>query len=623
MSDAQDASREQDMVDQAVAEGGAYEVLQRRLAEQGQRLRQGVDALNAQRLAEFGSSEMAVLGRVRIRTENNCIARDIVQVGDCLLFGYNVFLGLKQETRVEDVFSLYRLSHAEEGYEAEPQPLEGSFLGQASFVQDFRELYSYYKNTRLLQLVVRDGKLLASFQIGERLTDIRVFRWSIAVDGGEVRYLDNRGERDIALPAPYDFAWQKTTREMVVNGRHPHVNILDTVFVETIGGDLTVKVENNTEDGLGIYREAVVDKTQSLDDAQIEFARLGSLILLKVLPYREEQWRYLVFNGLTRQVERIDAIGQACVQLPEDHGIVFPGGYYLQNGESRTFEQPMAGMRFKRAVRSPNGEDVLYIFYQPEEGRSALFTYNLIERQLHSPIFGHGYARLEDGRMVIFAAEGAEPTRIHPMQIWQTPFASAEFAARQPPRSGFLGRIGNAELVRGVSELRNLCREIDARSVSVQRYGQLCQSVRRLFDAYHWLGAAELGELAPLLREIAATAERVLDEFEKVESIRQQSVRAMAEAETRQQALLAGLHVDSWDAVAAFVEALNALTAQRGLLLTIRDYRYIDVARIDAMEAALLEAQARVAAATARFLAGERALAPYAERLAELDGAAQ
>ena len=623
MSDAQEASREQDMVDQAVAQGGAYEVLQRRLAEQGQRLRQGSDALNAQRLAEFGASEMAVLGRVRIRTENNCIARDIVQVGDCLLFGYNVFLGLKQETRIEDVFSLYRLSEADEGYEAEAQPLESSFLGQASFVQDFRELYTYYKNTRLLQLVVRGGKLLASFQIGERLTDIRVFRWSISVDGREVRYIDNRGERDIALPLPHDFEWQKTSREMTVNGRYPHVNILDTVFVETIGGDLTIKVENNTEDGLGIYREAVVDKTQSLDDAQIEFARLGSLILLKVLPYREEQWRYLVYNCLTRRVERIDAIGLACVQLPEDHGIVFPGGYYLQNGEYKTFDQPMAGMRFKRAVRSPNGEDVLYIFYQPEEGRSALFTYNLIERQLHSPIFGHGYARLEDGRMVIFAAEGTEPTRIHPMQIWQTPFASDEFAARQPTRSGFLGRIGNAELVRGVSELRNLCREIDAQEVSVQRYSQLCQDVRRLFDAHHWLGAAEVGELAPLLREIAATAELVLDEFEKVESIRQQSARAMAEAETRQKALLSGLHVDGWDAVASFVEALNALTAQRGLLLTIRDYRYIDVARIDAMEAALLEAQAQVAAATARFLAGEQALQPYAERLVQLDAAAQ
>jgi hypothetical protein len=179
MSDAPAATQTQDVLDKAVAEGGAYEVLHKRLQDQGQRLRQTTEQLNRQRLEEFGSSQMEVIGRVRIRTENNCIARDIVQVGDCLLFGYNVFLGLKKETRVEDVFSLYRLVEQAEGYEAEPVPLEGSFLAQASFVADFNELYSYYKNTRLLQLMVRDGKLLASFQIGERISDIRVFRWSI------------------------------------------------------------------------------------------------------------------------------------------------------------------------------------------------------------------------------------------------------------------------------------------------------------------------------------------------------------------------------------------------------------------------------------------------------------
>ena len=619
MSDAQP----QDVLDKAVAEGGAYEVLQRRLQEQGQRLRALTDALNAQRLEAFGNSRMEVIGRVRIRTENNCIARDIVQVGDCLLFGYNVFLGLKQETRIEDVFSLYRLTEQSEGFEAEAVPLAGSFLAQQGFVNDFNELYTYYKNTRLLQLLVRDGKLLASFQIGERVSDIRVFRWSISVDGKDIRYIDNRGERDIALPAPFDFEWQKCTREMVVNGRHPHLNILDTVFVETLGGDLTVKVENNTQDGLGIYREPVVDKTQSLDDAQVEYARLGSLILLKILPYREEQWRYLVFNCLTRKVERIDAIGLACVQLPEDHGIIFPGGYYLQSGEYKTFEQSMQGMRFKRAVRSPNGEDVQYVFYHPEEGRSALFTYNMISRQLQNPIFGHGYARLEDGRMVIFAAEGEEPTRIHPMQIWQTPFQSDEFAARQPTRGGFFGRIGNAELVRGVSDLLGLSREIDSPEVSVTRYTQLCQNTRRLFDAYHWLDDAQCDGLAPLLREVAATGELVLDEFEKVESIRQQSSRAMAEAETRQKGLLASLISDSWDEVQQYVDALNSITAQRGLLLTIRDYRYIDVARIDEMETELLAHQERIGTATSAFLASDAALQPYVSLLAELDAQAQ
>ena len=623
MSDAPAVAQNQEVLDKAVAEGGAYEVLHKRLQEQGHRLRQISEGLNNQRLQEFGSSQMEVVGRLRMRTENNCTPRDIVQVGDCLLFGYNVFLGLKKETQIADVFSLYRLSEQSEGYEAESVPLAGSFLDQASFVNDFNELYSYYKNTRLLQLLVRDGKLLASFQIGERVTDTRVFRWSISVDGKEIRYIDNRGERDIALPAAFDFEWQKTTREMVVNGRHPHMNILDTLFVETIGGDLTVKVENNTEDGLGIYREAVLDKTQSLDDAQIEYARLGSLILLKVLPYREEQWRYLVFNSLTGKIERIDAIGLACIQLPEDHGIIFPGGYYLQSGESKAFEQSMDGMRFKRAVRSPNGEDVQYIFYHPEQGRSVLLTYNMIKRQLQNPLFGHGYARLEDGRMVIFSADSDEPTRIHPMQIWQTPFFSDEFAARQPSRSGFFGRIGNAELVRGVSDLLNLSREIGTSEVSVSRYTLLCQNTRRLFDVYHWLDDAQCQGLAPLLREVAATGELVLDEFEKVESIRQQSARAMSEAQTRQKSLLGALLLDSWDEVQQFVDALNGITAQRGQLLTIRDYRYIDVAQIDAMEAELLAAQERTAQATSAFLASETALQPYVLQLKQLDEQAQ
>lgn len=619
MTDVQTEAPGQELVDRAVAEGGAYEVLQRRLQEQGAQLRAIADGLNRQRQEAFGSSRMEVTGRVRIRTENNCLARDIVQVGDALLFGYNVFLGLKKETRVADVFSLYRVIQHEEGYEAEPLPLTGSFLDEPGFVNDFNELYAYYKNTRLLQLTIRDGKLLASFQIGDRISDIRVFRWSISQNGEHVRYIDNRGERDVALPQPFDFEWQRATREMAVNGRHPHVNILDTVFVETVAGDLTVKVENNTEDGLGIYREPVQDKTQSLDDAVIEFAQVGSLVLLKILPYREETWRYLVFNSLTRKVERIDAIGLACVQLPEDHGIIFPGGYYLQSGEHKTFDQSMEGMRFKRAVRSPNGEDVQYVFYHPEQGRSALFTYNLIRRELQNPVFGHGYARLEDGRMVIFSAEGDEPTRIHPMQIWQTPFFTDEYAARQPQRSDFFGRTGNAELVRGISELLNLSREIDSSEVSIQRYTRLCQDVRRLFDAYHWLDDPQCQGLGKLLHQVASTAELVLDEFEKVESIRQQSRRAMNEAETRWQALLETLHRDERGDVQAHVSALNNLAQLRGQLLTIRDYRYIDIERIDQMEDALLEEQARAAAETAEFLAGETALQPYLAALEETD----
>ncbi|GAB3345580.1 DNA repair ATPase [Marilutibacter aestuarii] len=611
------------VVDRAVAEGGAYEVLHKRLADQGQRLRGLADALNARRLETFGSSRMALLGRLRVRTENNCVARDLVQVGSQFLFGYNVFLGLKKETRVEDVFSLYELVESGDGFDVTPVAHAESFLGEDAFVQDFRELYAYYKDTRLVQLALRDGKLLAAFQIGERLDDLRVFRWSVADEGREVRYIDNRGERDIALPAPYDFEWTEATREMAVNGRHPHLNILDTVFVETLGGDLTIKIEDNTEDGEGIYREPVEDKTQSLDDARVAFARLGTLVLLKVLPYRETDWRYLVYNTLTRQVRRIDEIGQACIQLPEDHGIVFPGGYYLQNGEYKAFEQDMRGMRFSRSVRSPNGEDVLYVFYEPVAGRTALFTYNMIERRLQPPMSGHGMARLDDGRMVIFSSESDAPTRVHPMQVWETPFSSDEFAARQPVGEGFMGRIGNAELVRGISDLFGLVRAISADEVSAQRYEQLAQDTRRLFDLHHWIADPEGGALAPLLHEIVATSESVIDEYEKVEGIRRQSREAMADAATRQKALMGRLLTQDWDTVQPYVEALGALSRHRGHLLGLREQRYIDVDAVDAMEAEVQAAQARIGEATGTFLASDRALQPFADRLDALDRDAQ
>ncbi|MBD2795754.1 DNA repair ATPase [Xenorhabdus sp. 18] len=619
MSDSQINNREQELLDNAVAEGGAYDILRNRLSEQGQQLHEKAGLLNTRRLDEFGKNQTDIIGRIRIRTENNCVARDIVRVGDWLLFGYNVFLGLKKETRVEDVFSLYKLKKENDEYDVESVPLTGTFLNITSFVQDFSELYTYYKNTQLLGLVERDGKLLASFQIGERITDIRVFRWAISSDKTEITYIDNRGERDIALPPAYDFEWQKTTRENTVNGRYPHMNILDTVFVETIGGDLTIKCENNTEDGLGIYREAVLDKTQSLDDAQIEYAQTGSLILLKILPYREESWRYLVYNTLTQSVQRIDAIGLACIQLPEDHGIIFPGGYYLQNGEYKTFDQPMEGMRFRRVRRSPNGEDVMYIFYEPKLGRLALFNYNLIERKLQNPLFGHGYAMLEDGQMVLFAGQSEEPTRIHPMQIWQTPFYSDEYAARQPARNSFLGRIGNAELVRGISDLYHIAKEIEQQQISSLLYEKLCQDARRLLDTYYWLNDEQSLNIAGLLKEIANTGEKVLDEYEKVESIRRQSVRAMNEATSHQKALLSAMLPESWTETQQFIDALNSLSIQRGHLITLRDHRYIDLSRLDEMEAQLSDSQQRISLATAEFLASEKALQPFTRQLQELE----
>ena len=104
----------------------------------------------------------------------------------------------------------------------------------------------------MTRLRVNQHKLLAAFQIGQQIVDLRVFRWSIETDG-TLRYIDNRGERDIACRRRTISNGRRGVRTHVT-GKHPHVNILDTIFVETIGGDLTIKVDNNTETGLGISR---------------------------------------------------------------------------------------------------------------------------------------------------------------------------------------------------------------------------------------------------------------------------------------------------------------------------------------------------------------------------------
>ncbi|XOV79956.1 MAG: DNA repair ATPase [Aestuariibacter sp.] len=606
-------------IDTAVAEGGAYEVIRSRLTEQADSLDKQVEVLNQSRISEFGQPQMEITSRVRVRTENNCIARDIVPVGNLLLFGYNVFIGLKKETQVNDVFSLFQLKSEEGAIGLVEQDLSKSFLSDAKFQKDFKELYVYYKEARLLQLKIQNDLLFAVFQIGKKLTDVRVFQWMITKEE-EPKYIDNRGERSLQIIPSHDFEWQSVTREQHVNGTHAHVNIGDKVFVETIKGSLTVKIENNTEDGLGIYSEPVDDKNQSLSDADIQFAEVGSLVLLKILPYREQEYRFLVYNTRTQKVNRIDAIGSACISLPEDHGIIFPGGYYLQSGETKSFPDDIPGLQFKRQIRSPNGEDVLYVFYEPETGLCGLYCYNMIHKALKNPIYAHGYSIFNDGTAIFFSSE-EEPTRIHPMQVWQTPFYSDEFAAKQPTTDSFFSRIGNRELVRGISDISSICRLIENPRPTRLLYEDLIKSCKDLFDSYYWLEENEVEDIHKTISEITATSELVIDEFEKVSQIRLKADALLKTAKDKQKHIVTAINPKSWKTPEQYVQALVALRHQRGHLISLQEQRYIDKKVLKSLESELQEHFDKLSTTTVAFLANDDSLAPYRTKIEELQKA--
>jgi hypothetical protein len=602
-----------------------YEVLRQRLADQAKELARRAETLNTRRLEAFGSTELRLVGNERIRTENNCVPRDIVSVPDddggasgLMLFGYNVFIGLKPATTIDDVFSLHRFTRDGDAFRFEDAPAERpELLRDERFQREFTELYRYYRETRLLQLRPVEGKLLAVFQTGPRTEDIKVLRWAVGADG-TLSYLDNVGERDHVFPASHDFEWTETSRDDHVLGRFPHISIENELFIETMNGDLTVKVENNTEVGEGIYREPVDEPLQSLADADVRYVRIGPLILLKILPYNEKIYRYLVFNTRTKTIVRLDGIGQACQRLPEDQGLIFPGGYYLATGVSRTFDTRTDDLEFERVIRSPNGEDVLYVFHARRDGRSLLLPYNVIRKEVANPLPCHGYSLFEDGTLVAFRATSEEPTRVHPMQVWQTPYVSDSFAAAQPVGTGPLERVGNADLVRGISDCLSVGRMVDEMAPSTAVFEGLIAACARAFDSYHWLGEQELGDLRGALTDVRATAEQVLAEFENVKALTDTAAAELTKTGEDVASLVRRVRGEAPKSADEWVEQLASLRRAQGRLETLRELRYVDTARIDELAATLKSELDTAAQRAVEFLQGDGAFTGYHEKVEAL-----
>ncbi|MEU5155367.1 DNA repair ATPase [Glycomyces sp. NPDC021274] len=606
----------------AALDAGTYEVLSSRLADFADELAGRAEALNTARTDAFGSTGLTLLGTTRIRTANNCVPRDIARVGDRLLFGYNVHMGLKSHSGVGDVFALHDFKREGNEFAFTEVTEPGHLLDQPKFTADFTEMYRYYRSTELLQVREVDGRLLAVFKIGDNLADQRVLRWQLA-PGKEPAYMDARGDADARWPDPYDFEWTPTGREHHVTGRHPHVSIEDEIFVECLNGDLTVKIEDNTESGEGIYSEPVAEPLQSLADADIAYARIGPLILLKILPYKETVTRYLIFNSRTGTIVRADAIGQACRRLPEDHGLIFPGGYYLNEGKLKTFDHDVTDLRFKRVIRSPNGEDVLFVFYHEVEGRSLLLPYNVIRKEVAAPMSVHGYAVFDDGTLAAFRFTGEEATRVHPMQIWSTPFVSEAHAAATETGDTPVHRIGNAEAVRAVSDALSVARMVREMQPAQAVFEALIAAATRCLDDYPWLGDDGLHDLDESLAKVRDTAEAVLDEYATVAELTAEAKKALELAQTDTVKLLRRARGEAPKSAEQWVALLAELRGAGGHLVTLRETRYIDLAGLDALAAEVTETLDSTGRRAVAFLEREDAFAAYFEQVADLERKAE
>ena len=590
----------------AILEEDTYEIIQSRLQKQKEALQNRLGQLNQERAKVFGSVETKLIANNRINTENNCIARDIITIGDISIFGYNVHFGLRTTVNLNDVFSIY----AYDGTQFVNKKL--SLIQDEAFITDFTNLYKYYRNTIFSKFAIIGNYLHMVFQLSESASDIKTFKWLI--NDNTLTYVDNRSEHEYVFPNQHEFKWQEVTREMHFYGKHPHIGILDKVFVETVAGDLTIKIENNTDDGKGIYDEPVTHPDQTLDDGQYRFADLGNLIILEIKPFQENA-RYFVYNHKIQEVKKINAVKDAAVLLPNDQGIIFSNGYYLQSGAFKIFDNQLSDLKFQDKITSQNGEDFFYVFYQEKTGLYVLMSYNVIEQEVKTPIICNGFTFLKNGELCYFI-DGEDQTRHHVIQIWQTPFIQgAEIPSEY--KDSFLYKVGNKDIVKAMAECQVLITLLNKEDNYDGLYEDIAKNSLDIIDSYYWINEPKTYQLSIPLKAINTAANSAIDEFDKVVQLRKNAAKITEEISGKTKRFFSKIKSTSFKIIDDFVAALSQVRTLRGEIIGFKEVRYVDVTYLEKLEEELAQQADTISQRCVAFLLDEKALLPYHKRVTE------
>jgi len=590
-------------------EAGTYEIIRKRLQTQKDILSKRLNFLNEARKEVFASTDFSIIANQRISTDNNCVSRGIIALGNLCIFGYNVHFGLRSDIQLSDVFSIYLFEHNQ----FTPQPLD--LIDDQVFINDYKNLYKYYRDSIFSRFRRTENYFYMIFQTSKNINDLKAFKWLIK--GNKLIYQDDRSIHEVPRAPQHEFKWTKTTLEDRRLGLFPHVSILDKVFIEATGGDITFKIEDNTQTGKGIYSESVENKDQQLDDAEYYYADLGNLILVRIKPYQED-FRAFVFNTRTKQVLNIKMLNEAGILLPDNHGVIFPNGYYLQNGEHKIFENELNNLEFFRKVISPNGEDFLYVFYQNERNAYVAMSYNIIKQQVETPIICNGFTLFYDGTLIFFRSEQGA-TRHHQIQIWKTPYAK-RLEENYEKKDNILYKIGNKDIVKAMAECQEVIHLVNKEDTYEGLYEDIEKKANDIIDAYFWISDEATYHLSEPLAEIKIIANTAIDEFEKVKEQKKHSVEVLQATTEKVDYLLSTAKNAKLDSLEKLVKLLAETRRMQGEVIELKNYKYMDMEAVEKLKEALITAGNKLSDKTVDFLLRDEALIPYEEKVSEQKG---
>ncbi|MCB9202523.1 MAG: DNA repair ATPase [Flavobacteriales bacterium] len=580
-----------------------YEIIKTRLNKQKDDLILRLKKLNENRNEVFGNKEFSLIANERISTEQACKPKDIFSIENHVILGYNVHLGLKNEIDISDIFSVYSF----ENNTFEPSHL--NFLSDANFIDEIKNLYKYYRNTNFKRFYSTENYLYFVFQLSESVSDIKAFKFLIEKE--QITYIDSRSASEVTFPQQHSFKWEKATRDMQKTGKFPHVSLANKVFVEAIDGDITIKVEDNTDSGLGIYSEEVQHKDQSLDDAEIHFCDLGNLVIFKIKPYREEE-RYFIYNHKEKKVFKVDSLENSGILLPENQGIIFPNGYILQNGESKVIHQENQDIRFLKRIASSNGENFLFVYYNITSSDYLILPYSIISQTIDTPISCTGFSIFDDGTLIYLKAN-EETTKNHLVQLWETPF-SKEIKINKELENNLLFKIGNKDLVRLLADCNELITLLEKEDSYSGLYNDIVTESTDILDAYYFLNEEKVGEIQIPLLEIRKIAHSAINEYEKVVEIRKNTKQKVSEVQEKCENILQTTKHLEYNTLTEYIDNLSELRKIVGEIISARNLSYVDISLLDELENKIKERSEELSGACVKFLLQDNALTPYEEK---------
>lgn len=568
----------------AQQEQNSLDVIKRRIKEKTNSLKDSIQLLNDERNAEYKSSELALLKTLNIKTELTSNIVDMVKVNDCIIFGYKIPKNSSQILLVDNILSSFKLNSIENA-SLEEIGLKQSPIYSSKFEADVNNLLKFYTNAEILQFVKTDSNLFISFKIGQKESDLKVFYWDVV--GNDLVYKgEYSGTSLFSNISKLEFSWKQLGRERFISGDCPLVNINDSIFVGNTNGFIRIKNKSTTDniEKDTILKKELKDSRQSLENASFSYHQVESLFLIKVQPYKENAY-YFIVDTITDTAIEADGLGYAGVMLPENAGIIYSNGYYLKDGGFKKYEHLDKEAYHYETVKSPNGEDYMYVFYSLKNNTYYLYNYSIVSKEIDAPIIANGYVSIDNGSLLISKTDEKNTYgKVHDIQIWKTSFYSDEYYSSLVNKivENRISKIGNSELVKAIGSLNTIVNFIHNKEVSVSVYENIISMIEQANDGYHWLKEFSDLQISEKLKEVKDSAFLVIQEFKKVEELKNFAEQKINKVEKDFNSLNNETYIKN-DELAHLMQLIVKINAFIGELSSIKNERYIDISKINVL----------------------------------------